>query len=602
MISTARKLLSFLDDKSRKQLYFLLLPMLLVAALEMLSIGMIIPFIQIIMNSGDRATLTWLPPQLVEMSSNEILILSAAAFAAFFVVKNTFILVMIFVVTRFSQRTLAQFMQKMFGLYLQRDYTFFLQRNSAEVVRNLSHSASAAFGGLRLGLNMAMDILLTLGACLLLLIVAPKVTTLAVFALLLLSVGLYKTLGPLLHRWGKQAFFYEAKVIQSINQAFGSIKDIKVLNCQDAIGLPFSKQTNQLARYATRSTTANQSPRIFVETAMVLGFLIVIFVLLETRDSIDDVISTIGVFGMAALRLMPSMNRILSGTTEIRHRTALVDSLFQDLQDGTKEVPLSKTDNASAPIPFENKIELRELSFNYPSADRSALDGISFTIEKGMSVGLVGASGSGKTTIADIILGLLSPQTGKLLADGQDAFDNIAGWQQHLGYVPQFIYILDDSLRNNIAFGIREDEIDDHTVMHALKLAQLDAVLDDLPDGLDTLLGENGTRLSGGQRQRVGIARALYRNPSVLIFDEATSSLDGETELEVNKALEALSSTKTLIIIAHRLSTVRACDQIIFMKDGKVNAIGSFDALRTENPEFQRLVKLGELNLATVTA
>jgi ATP-binding cassette, subfamily B, bacterial PglK len=596
MISTARKLISFLEDKSRVQLYFLLFPMVLVAALEMLSIGMIIPFIQVIMSDGDSNSLSWLPTQLKNLPSDDILMLTASAFAIFFVVKNTFILVMIFIVTRFSQRALAQFMQKLFGLYLKRDYTFFLQRNSSEVVRNLSHSASSAFDGLRLGLNMAMDALLTFAACLLLLIVAPKVTVLAGLTLLVLGVGIYKVLGPLLVGWGKQAFMYEAKVIQSINQAFGSIKDIKVLNCQESISQPYRQQTDHLANYATRSITANQSPRLFIETTMVIGFLIVIFALLEMHGSVNDVISTIGVFGMAALRLMPSMNRIVSGTTEFRHRTALVESLYQDLQDGIVETEKQKANFVDDPISFNHEVKLDEIKFNYPGTNGLALDSINFSINKGASIGLVGESGSGKTTLADIFLGLLTPQSGKLLVDGQNAFTSLQAWQRHLGYVPQSIYILDDTLRNNIAFGILPDDIDDASVMDAIKLAQFESVLKDLPQGLDTRLGEQGARLSGGQRQRVGIARALYRKPNILVFDEATSSLDSETELDVTKAIEALSGTKTLIIIAHRLSTVRKCDQIVFMSDGQVSSIGTFDELQNENPEFRRLVELSELN------
>jgi ATP-binding cassette, subfamily B, bacterial PglK len=590
MLTVLRQLLTFLDDRSRLQLCFLLVPMILVAALEMLSIGMIIPFVQVVLSGGDNNALSWLPFALADLPSDEILIIVAVAFVIFFIAKNIFIFVMIYVVTRFTQLALAQFMKKMFALYLQRDYTFFLQRNSSEVVRNLSQSAGAAFDGLRLGLNMAMDILLTFAACLLLLIAAPKITILVGLSLLIFGVGLYMILGPFLHKLGKEAFVYEAKVIQSINQAFGSIKDIKVLNCQSAVIEPFGHQTDQLARFATRSITANQSPRLFIETLFIVGFIIVLLALLNFSETINEVISIVGLFGMAALRLMPSINRILSAATEIRYRTQMVETLYQDQSDGLRHVDLINRSPDNTPITFEKNIQLKDITYNYPATNQAALNGISFEVKKGFSVGLVGESGSGKTTSADLILGLLKPTTGKLMADGQDISLNLPNWQRLLGYVPQFIYILDDSLRRNIAFGVTDNEIDDEAVITALKLAQLENILDELPDGLESVLGEDGVRLSGGQRQRVGIARALYRNPEVLIFDEATSALDSETELEVTNAIERLSGTKTLFIIAHRLSTVEKCDMLVFLRKGKVIDTGTYSELVDRCGEFRQMV------------
>jgi ATP-binding cassette, subfamily B, bacterial PglK len=590
MLEVARKLLSFLDKKSRTHLYLLLIPMLVMALLEMVSIGMIIPFIQVVLNGSDSEVFAWLPPEFSEMPPHDFLIYMAIGFSIFFIIKNIAIFWIVYGVTNFTQRKLALFRQRLFNLYLHRSYTFHLQKNSAEIIRNLGISAGSAFDGLRLALSILMDIFLATAAMLLLLIVEPVVTISIGFVLVLAGGAIYGILGPKLQHWGEQAFQFEAKVIQAIAQGLGAFKEIKVLNSQRAIGASFGVFTDRLAYFSTLSITINQSPRLFVETIAVTGFFLLVVILLGLHDSVDQVITILAVFGMAALRLMPSMNRILSSATEMRHRTAMVDGLYQDLKDASNKIENHQGSKNLIGIPFKQNLQLVNLKYIYPASEAAAVNGISFTIEKGTSIGLVGQSGSGKTTTVDIILGLLDPMEGQLLIDGSDAFANISSWQRHLGYVPQSIYIFDDTLRRNIAFGVIDDEIDEQAVLHAIKLAKLEELADNLPDGLDTVLGEYGARLSGGQLQRVGIARALYRNPSVLIFDEATSALDNETEREVTQAIEVLSGDKTIIIIAHRLSTVENCDQIVFMKQGKVVDTGTFFDLQKRNAAFRRMV------------
>jgi ATP-binding cassette, subfamily B, bacterial PglK len=234
-------------------------------------------------------------------------------------------------------------------------------------------------------------------------------------------------------------------------------------------------------------------------------------------------------------------------------------------------------------------IESRDVYYNYPNSDEQALNGVSFAIPKGHAVGFVGESGAGKTTVVDLLLGLMEPTSGEILVDGKNIHENLSAWQKNIGYIPQSIYLADETLRSNIAFGLPEKEIDDEKVLQALELAQLKVLVDRLPDGLDTILGENGTRLSGGQRQRVGIARALYHEPEVLVMDEATSALDNLTELEITKAIEALKGDRTVIMIAHRLTTVEKCDLLYLMKNGKITASGTYDELVDTNKEFRRM-------------
>jgi len=596
MLDVVRKLLSFLDRRARVQLVLLVFPLLLSAALEMASIGMILPLVQVAMGAGESKALIWLSRFTAGIDKDHLVLVVALAFAAFFVVKNAAILATIYAVTRFTHRKMALFLQRMFDLYLHRPYTFHLQRNSAEVIRNLSSSVGSAFDGLRLGINLILDAALAGAAFLLLLLVEPKITIGIAVVLIGAGAGLYLAVGTLLQRWGARVHHLESKMIQSINQGLGAIKDIKILNCQSFMNAIFREQTDTFSLNLTRSVVANQSPRLFVEVLIVAGFLVVVLVLMETRQSTEDVLATLGLFGMAALRLMPSMNRIISGAAEIKHRTALVDSLYDDYHAGLANKEILAADAGPGILPFEKEIRLEGVAFSYPAADAAAIKDISLTIPKGCSIGLVGPSGAGKSTLADILMGLLCPTEGRLLVDGTDAFTALPAWQRNIGFVPQHIYFMDDTLRRNIAFGIADSKIDETQLARAIRMAHLDKFVDELPQGLDTPISEHGVRLSGGQRQRVGIARALYRDPAVLVFDEATSALDSETEHEIARAINGLAGKKTIVIIAHRMSTVRNSEKVLFLQDGRLSAVGTFDELSAANEDFRRLVQLGGLS------
>lgn len=600
MLGVTRKLLAFLDSRSRKQFYLLFAPMLATAILEMASIGMILPLSLTIFEGGENKYIALLPFLPSAAEPQKLLLYMVGAFMIFFIVKNAAIMTMLYVITRFTLTKTAHFQQRMFDLYLKRPYSFHLQRNTSEIIRDLSGSINAAFDGLRLILNLLMDVSLAVAASLLLLIVEPKLTLGIGLSLLIMGTAFYRFLAPLLQMWGEKAFILEASIIQSINQGFGAIKDVKVLNCHAYLNKTFTNKTNNLATLFTRSIIANQSPRLVVETIIIIGFLVVVMVLLELRGSVGDVISVLGLFGMAALRLMPSMNRILNSMTEIKQRTAMVDSLFKDYQDGLASVKDLKGAKANGALPFNKGIHFKGVSYSYyaDSNEKPALKNIDLHIAKEETLGVVGPSGAGKTTLVDILMGLLTPSEGVMLIDGVDAFTDICAWQRHLGYVPQHIYLMDDTLKRNIAFGVEDELIDDDRIDALLRMAHLDKVAANLPNGVETMLGEQGVRLSGGQQQRIGIARALYRDPGVLVFDEATSSLDSETELGITQTIEKLAGEKTMIIIAHRLSTVRTCDRLVFIKDGEISDVGSFNELQKRNQDFARMAQLSNMDEA----
>ncbi len=590
MIKTIRKLKQLLDPRDRLQMSLLLIPMMLISILEMASIAMILPLIEVVMGGASNhvfsaKVLAYFP----DMDRQALLLFVAIGFSAFFIFKNLLILAMVVLINWFTNRKMAAFLQNMYELYLRRPYAFHLNRNSAEIQRNLNYSGPTAFDGLRLALGLIMESALVCATILTLLLCEPVITLVSALILGIFTAILFFVVSPFMRRWGQKSHDLQGGAFDHINKSLGAIRDIKVMNLYSHMISVYQNLTNSFARYLTLSTSQQHVPRLFLETLIVIGFLILVLISSAIDDSKETFIPTLGLFGMAALRLMPSMNRILNAATELHHRTAHIDSLHSDMTNGIKEAEYPERSTKRS-LEFNSVISIENLTFSYSSEIKAALKKINFKINKGESIGLVGPSGSGKTTLVDIFLGFLQPSDGRLLVDGQDVFSNLYNWQQNLGYVPQHIFLADDTLRRNIAFGVADSNIDSRAVDAAIDRAFLRNVVDQLPNGLDTIIGENGIRLSGGQRQRVGIARALYRSPSVLVFDEATSSLDTETERKISESIEALTGERTLLIIAHRLSTVRNCNRVVFLNNGEIEAIGTFNDLYQSHADFRRLV------------
>lgn len=595
MLTSIRKLRTFLDRRSQLHLYLLFLPMTGVAILEMASIGMILPFIQVLVAPDSAGPVSdfieWLLP---DVPVERRLIWIAVIFSSLFVVKNISLFLMFYFINRIIQRKLAQFLQRLFALYLNRPFAFHLQRNSAEIVRNLSSSASRSFETIRLLLMMSLELLLMTVAFGVLLYFEPVVTLAAGAILMSFGLAFHFIAGPHFARWGRKSLDLEGRIIKSVHEALGSIRDVKLLHIQDYLGKVFARHTNGIAKYNTRLSTSLNIPRLSIETVIVVGFAVVVISTIQTKGSVEEVISVLGLFGMAALRLMPSMNRILSSAAEVKNRLASIDVLYTDFVEARKDSEHEEPGANSEAVTFKSEIRLENVSFSYSGASAAAIRNIDLTIKAGESVGIVGPNGAGKSTLLDILLGLLRPNQGAFSVDGENIHSNPSAWQKHLGYVPQNIYLIDDTLKRNIAFGIEDAAIDPNRLDAAMKRANLGPVVETLADGLDTRLNEGGSRLSGGQRQRVAITRALYRDPDVLIFDEATSALDNETEREIVTAIDRLKGHKTVIIITQKLSLVRGCDKIIFMRDGEIVDVGRFDDLVVRNERFRGFVGAGE--------
>ena len=391
--------------------------------------------------------------------------------------------------------------------------------------------------------------------------------SLALCALVILFVVRKRT-----RRYGAENLDLNGKLIQYVKQAFEGIKEIKILNTEPFFLGEYNKTFARQAKITMKYRIVNSLPKYIIETVCIIGILGYMMIVQLTGSDFSTVVPQLAVFAFAAFRLLPYVNSIYVYSNAVMFYRVAVDTIYDELTAADQKDNVPLIEEKIEPVAFENLIEVQDVDFSYQS-DKPIISNANFMIKKGDSVAFIGPSGQGKTTMADIILGLLVPQKGKILVDRQNIYDNIKGWHSIIGYIPQFIYLSDDTIRRNVAYGIEDKDIEDEKVWKALEEAQLKDFVESLTEKIDTYVGERGMRLSGGQRQRIGIARALYRDPSFLVFDEATSALDNNTEKEVMDAINSLHGTKTMLIIAHRLTTIEDCDHVFEIAETKVKQI-----------------------------
>jgi ABC-type multidrug transport system fused ATPase/permease subunit len=371
-----------------------------------------------------------------------------------------------------------------------------------------------------------------------------------------------------IEKWGVERQLQDGMKLQQMNETFGGMKEIVMTGRGDYFRTRFSSNIGQLSYLNRKFTTLLGIPRLYLELLSVAGLAALVLSMLALGRTSDSLLPLLALFAGGAFRLMPAINRITFAFQSLRMGRTIVGVLQEDILRAASSVP--NVENGKT-VRFDHVIRFEDVTYSYPNTVRTVIDGVSFEIKKGSEVGIIGTTGAGKSTIVDILLGLLKPTFGKVTVDGVDISTNIRSWQDLVGYVPQTIFLIDSSIRANIAFGIDEQNVDDEKVVRALELAQLKEFVDELPAGMNELVGERGVRLSGGQRQRIGIARALYLDPPILIFDEATSALDVETEKEVMKSLDHLRTNKTILIVTHRISALEHCDQTIRVDEGKLS-------------------------------
>lgn len=528
---------------------------------------------------------------LLPWTDEQAIILSCATFVAlFYVAKNSVLLIGAYLQSWVVTRSVVAVSQRLLRGYLLAPYAFHLHRNSAELIRNLNDSIDIAF---RLVLAPAVTIvsesLVVTGLVVILFLAAPLATFAAILVLATLFALLSSLTRSFFTRWGAEEHAVKQALLQTLQHSLGGVKEIKVMGRERFFYETFSSLQRRLARTLRLRTTLSFTPHVFVETIFVCGILVVLIFVGLQGDLHAGILPLLGLFAYAGFRVIPSTNRMFMHVNAMRSGAAAVAQLARDFQLLQQHGADVMDASFSSELPFTDCITLEQVSYAYDGAATPTLRDINVSIQRGESVGIVGATGSGKSTLIDLILGLLHPSSGRVTVDGRDIASQVRAWRRQIGYVPQHFFLLDASLRCNIALGIDESAIDEHQMRNAVRLAQLEHFVATLPDGLETKIGERGVRLSGGERQRVAIARALYHDPAVLIFDEATSALDHSTERELTRAIAALQGHKTLIVIAHRLTTVRRCDRLFFLQKGQIAGCGSFAELLEQNIEFHAL-------------
>jgi len=587
-MKTIFKILQLIDYRKKHQWLILIFGIFLTAMLESLVAIMILTLIRITENFeaiNQYGFIVRIGSILSLKSSKELYFLFSGMLLMIYFSKIAISIMVAYYQSKIPHFLNTEVSTSLMRKYLSEPYEFFLSKNSAELVHNITYGSKVVCSQIIGSLIVIIAESLIIASVLAIMILkAPTATISALFLVGLLMIITLKTTKKIIRRWGKEIHNLNYKIDQNLLQSIGSIKDVKIYHKENVFYKEHFMKQLALAKISHKHEILQQFPKVALEFLFACAMILLVSIFFTVKEN-ENIIPILGLYAYSGFRILPSITRILGSIQSIRYGSSYIDRIFGILKTETTK---NMVGNFSK-IKFENMIKVKNVTYIYPSSHKPALENISFEIAKGQSFGIVGATGAGKSTLLDILLGLLQPGEGSVAVDDQDLFNNFKSWQASIGYVPQMIYLLDDTLKRNIAFGIPDPEIDVEKVYKSIELAQLQSVVQELPNGIETVIGEQGILLSGGQRQRVSIARALYRNPDVLIFDEATSSLDNQTEKEISDAISELSGIKTVIVIAHRLSTIKNCDQIIYLSRGKLIAQGKFgDLLRSSN-EFKEL-------------
>ena len=564
------------NRKQKAGLLLLLIAIIVGTFLELAGVTAIMPFIDVVMNPEtiDRKWYLKIPYESLNFQNTTVFIIFVAVILiAVYILKNVYLCFMYYAQYRFTYDNRRKVATRMLNAYLKQPYSYHRIHPSSELMRNISTDTERMFDCV-----LSILQLFTEGCVCVVLVVylfiMDKSITIGVGAILsLFLLVFYRGFKKYLNHVGNENRKYAARITQWLQQSFGGIKETKILEREDYFLNQFDYNYKKSASYDRKYRFLQVAPRPIMEMVFVAAILAVIIVKLLNGTQSAYFVSTLSVFAIAAFRLMPSMNRITNYMSVLMFTKGSVEKVYHDLQEVERLEKNKPAVTADVSLELKKEIQIRNLSFRYPDASENVLENISFTIPKNRSIAFIGPSGAGKTTLADIILGVLEPTEGQICVDGGDIQNCMSAWHKNIGYIPQSIYLMDASIRENVAFGIPKDQIDETCLRRALEEAQMKEFVDSLPEGLDTVIGESGVRLSGGQRQRIGIARALYNDPDVLVLDEATSALDNETEKAVMDAIDRLAGNKTLIIIAHRLTTITNCDVIYEVKDRQIKRV-----------------------------
>lgn len=585
-ITMLQKIGYLFDRKQKMQFIGLGVLILFGGLLETLGVSMMVPVVQGIMDPAALAqneivgkALGFLGIELPDMpqdGGNRLIILMLAAMMVLFVVKNAYLLFQVYVQNTFVTRNRNRMISRVMREFLNRPYEEYLGADIPTVFRLTDSDIPSAFQLILVLIQMITEIVVSAFLCIVLIVVSPVMTLFIVVLFLGLTLLLSKILKPRLNAIGRKNQEIQSRIAKWRIQSIYGLKDVKVLNREEFFVRNYYESGSIGANVARNYAVLNNLPRLLIETVFIVSMLAFIMVYILGGGNINVLIPQLTAFAVAAIRIMPSANRINTYMSEIAYSQPCLDYLYENLNESMKQdvngsvtgyVQNGKKEEKERTI-LQDKIVLDHITFAYPGTDKPIFTDAHMEVKRGQSVGIMGPSGAGKSTIVDILLGLLHVQKGSITCDGKSIFDDYESWLAQIGYIPQSIYLVDESIRDNIAFGIDADKIDEKRIWEVLEEAQLKEFIEELPEGLDTKIGDRGVRISGGQRQRIGIARALYHDPEILVFDEATSALDNDTEKAVMDAVNSFHGRKTMVIIAHRLNTIAKCD-VIYKVDGE---------------------------------
>ncbi len=589
-----RMLRDIFDRRMKLSLVAAVLASVVIAVMDMLAISLVLPLVDLAAgNAAESDAIRLVSGVLGDPEPETLLRILAGAVVGLFILKDLGSIGYAWWLSGFKVFERVKLQNRMLRHFLTSPYTFVSRRSSSEMIRVISDAVTQVFGTVVFGLMGLVSNIISIIAILVALMIAAPAPTLAVLVYFsLASLAYFTVIKPIAARAGAESARASRDSWGAAFAALGGIKEIKVRNSQTFFVDRFREAALRGAHASRTAEILGGLPRYLLEILFILA--VGVFLLLGT-DTIGSG-STLGILSLfvaAGFRVLPSVTGLLGNLSNFRFGAPYLGILHAEVM-AAREIE-AVVEAPGPPLPFTRTLELDDVSFRYPGGERDVVSHATFTVPHGTSLALVGGSGAGKTTLADLILGLHDPGEGRILVDGVDIAGRKSRWQRRLGYVPQDIFFLDATLAENIAFDVDRTQIDDARLARAIHQAQLEELVAELPEGVNTPLGEHGSRLSGGQRQRVGIARALYRQPELLVMDEATAALDNETEHRLTQAITALHGEITVILIAHRLSTVRHCDQLVFLKDGQVEAVGGFEEVRERSPDFAELVRLGSL-------
>jgi ATP-binding cassette, subfamily B, bacterial PglK len=597
------QLRDILDRRTKMRLLAATIASIMIAILDMAAIALVLPLVNLATGSGEESgTTAWTLSIFGDADPSEVVPLLTVVVVALFILKDLAAIAYTWWLAGFKAFNQVHLSSQLLRHFLTSPYTHVSRRSSAEMIRTMRDAVNQVYGSVVFGMMSMLSHVMSIVAIMVALLISAPGPALAVGAYFGIAAAIYlKVIKPKVSAAGQAASQAAEGAWRTAFAALGGLKELTLRGTQEHFVHAYEMQSMRGARANRLREVLGGLPRYLLEILFILGVGLVLLASTATAGS-GGAAQTVGVLALfvaAGFRVLPSITGLLGSISSVRFGAQFTGLAHAEVV-AAREVE-DAAESPGPPLAFTKELRVDNVSFRYPGGGEEALSSVNVTVGHGRAVALVGGSGAGKTTLLDVVLGLHNPSSGRVTVDGVDISGMKRRWQKNVGYVPQDVFLLDATLAENIAFDQDSSEIDGTQLSRAISQAQLEELVVSLPNGVDTPIGEKGSRLSGGQRQRIGIARALYLNPELLVLDEATSALDNETEHRINETIRRLHGVITVVVVAHRLSTVRHADQIVFMKDGRVDCVGTFDQVRQQNAEFERLVQLGSLERADLT-